>query len=73
MTFLLWLGRKLRRDPQSLLELLMTAHDIERDQINVSAVFRAGYRTGLHLALTEPELAKHILETPGHPGQTEER
>jgi hypothetical protein len=68
MTLLLWLGHKLRHNPEGLLSLLIEAHKIDTTRNSIRGVFRAGMR----FALDYPEQAATILETPGYPGQTKE-
>jgi hypothetical protein len=52
-----WLARKLRRDPEGLLSLLIEAHHIDKDRASTAESFRAG----MAVALKYPDAARRAL------------
>lgn len=56
-TFTAWLTRKLLRDPEGLLSLLIEAHNKDQDRADISRAFRAGLRVGLKY----PPAARAVL------------
>lgn len=53
-----WLARKLRRDPEGLLSLLIAAHEKDVDRMSAVVAFRAG----MAFAVNYPEAAQRALE-----------
>lgn len=57
---MMWFLRIIKKDPDRLLSLLIRAHRIDDNELQVSRIFRAGMKVGLN----HPEIARNLLLGP---------